>query len=222
MAMEAIFAIGCMSRTTPTRFCWFWNRACWDAAITSVVKTNAPTLNWSKRCAVFWTDCARDAGLCQPHYLCHRPAGHDARYAIDQPHSQLGWRPSVTVEEGLGTCNGIWTTKLVAPLLIRKGVGERLGKRCDLVFGKSGQVATELGSLISPVWVAMIRSGNPEKCCAAILRLKPSAVINGRLPAVDLAKPRWKSHTINTDAQKKLQCCAAWTFRLSYLDRLCL
>ncbi|MEM1372863.1 MAG: dTDP-glucose 4,6-dehydratase [Pseudomonadota bacterium] len=58
--------------------------------------------------------------------------GHDARYAIDPARlrEELGWRPSVTVEEGLRRTvrwylenEGWWK-----PLLDRKGVGERLGK----------------------------------------------------------------------------------------------
>jgi dTDP-glucose 4,6-dehydratase len=57
--------------------------------------------------------------------------GHDARYAIDPTRirTELGWRPSVTVEEGLARTvdwylgNEAWWR----PLLARKGVGERLG-----------------------------------------------------------------------------------------------
>ncbi len=63
-------------------------------------------------------------------FVADRP-GHDARYAID-PHrmrSELGWRPSVTLDEGLERTvqwyldNEAWWR----PLLDRKGVGERLG-----------------------------------------------------------------------------------------------
>jgi len=57
--------------------------------------------------------------------------GHDARYAIDPARirAELGWRPSVTVEEGLARTvdwylgNEAWWR----PLLARKGVGKRLG-----------------------------------------------------------------------------------------------
>ncbi len=64
-------------------------------------------------------------------FVTDRP-GHDARYAIapDRIRDELGWRPSVTVEEGLERTvqwyldnTGWWQ-----PLLARKGVGERLGK----------------------------------------------------------------------------------------------
>lgn len=64
-------------------------------------------------------------------FVADRP-GHDARYAIDPSRirQELGWRPSVTVEEGLRRTvrwyldnEGWWR-----PLLDRKGVGERLGK----------------------------------------------------------------------------------------------
>jgi dTDP-glucose 4,6-dehydratase len=59
--------------------------------------------------------------------------GHDARYAIDPSRirDELGWRPSVTVEEGLRRTvrwyldNEAWWR----PLLARHGVGQRLGVR---------------------------------------------------------------------------------------------
>ena len=64
-------------------------------------------------------------------FVTDRP-GHDARYAIDPTRirEELGWRPSVTVEEGLRRTvrwyldNEAWWR----PLLNRQGVGERLGK----------------------------------------------------------------------------------------------
>ena len=63
-------------------------------------------------------------------FVADRP-GHDARYAIDPTRirTELGWRPSVTVEQGLRRTvqwyldNESWWR----PLLARKGVGERLG-----------------------------------------------------------------------------------------------
>jgi dTDP-glucose 4,6-dehydratase len=63
-------------------------------------------------------------------FVTDRP-GHDARYAIDPSRirDELGWRPSVTVEEGLEKTvkwyleNESWWQ----PLLRRSGVGERLG-----------------------------------------------------------------------------------------------
>jgi len=64
-------------------------------------------------------------------FVTDRP-GHDVRYAIDSSRirDELGWRPSVTVEEGLEKTvqwylnNEIWWK----PLLERFGVGQRLGK----------------------------------------------------------------------------------------------
>lgn len=63
-------------------------------------------------------------------FVKDRP-GHDARYAIDprRIREELGWRPSVTVEEGLARTvqwyldNEDWWK----PLQTRQGIGERLG-----------------------------------------------------------------------------------------------
>ena len=63
-------------------------------------------------------------------FVTDRP-GHDARYAIDPSRirDELGWRPSVTVEEGLARTvpwyldNEAWWR----PLQERHGVGQRLG-----------------------------------------------------------------------------------------------
>ncbi len=63
-------------------------------------------------------------------FVTDRP-GHDARYAIDPSRirAELGWRPSVTVEEGLARTvqwyldNEAWWR----PLQARQGVGQRLG-----------------------------------------------------------------------------------------------
>ena len=66
----------------------------------------------------------------QMTFVTDRP-GHDARYAIDprRIRDELGWRPSVTVEQGLERTvqwyleNETWWR----PLLDRSGVGDRLG-----------------------------------------------------------------------------------------------
>ncbi|MCD9149800.1 dTDP-glucose 4,6-dehydratase [Pseudophaeobacter flagellatus] len=63
-------------------------------------------------------------------FVTDRP-GHDARYAIDPSRirAELGWRPSVTVEEGLAKTvqwyleNEVWWRALQT----RDGVGQRLG-----------------------------------------------------------------------------------------------
>lgn len=65
-------------------------------------------------------------------FVTDRP-GHDQRYAIDPARirDELGWRPSVTVEEGLEKTvqwyldNEPWWSALQS----RKGVGERLGTK---------------------------------------------------------------------------------------------
>jgi dTDP-glucose 4,6-dehydratase len=65
-------------------------------------------------------------------YVADRP-GHDLRYAIDPARirEELGWRPSVTLDEGLRRtvawylANEAWW----GPLQGRNGVGQRLGAR---------------------------------------------------------------------------------------------
>ncbi|WP_163849186.1 dTDP-glucose 4,6-dehydratase [Pseudooceanicola aestuarii] len=65
-------------------------------------------------------------------FVTDRP-GHDQRYAIDPTRirKELGWRPSVTVEEGIARTvrwyldNEAWWR----PLLDREGVGRRLGTK---------------------------------------------------------------------------------------------
>jgi dTDP-glucose 4,6-dehydratase len=82
-------------------------------------------------CAIL--DDRRPAGA--PHdrlitFVADRP-GHDRRYAIDPARirAELGWRPSVTLDEGLARtvdwylANEAWWR----PLLDRPGVGKRLG-----------------------------------------------------------------------------------------------
>ena len=83
-------------------------------------------------CAILDAKRPKDAGsyVDQITYVTDRP-GHDARYAIDPTRirTELGWQPSVTVEEGLEKTvqwyldnEGWWR-----PLQARQGVGERLG-----------------------------------------------------------------------------------------------
>jgi dTDP-glucose 4,6-dehydratase len=69
---------------------------------------------------------------CLITYVTDRP-GHDLRYAIDPSRirNELGWRPSVTLDEGLRRTvrwyldNAAWWK----PLQARGGVGQRLGTR---------------------------------------------------------------------------------------------
>lgn len=63
-------------------------------------------------------------------FVADRP-GHDARYAIDPTRirEELGWRPSMTVDEGL-RCTVAWyldNERWWRPLQRRQGVGQRLG-----------------------------------------------------------------------------------------------
>ena len=83
-------------------------------------------------CAILDERCPKQGGSYadQITFVTDRP-GHDARYAIDPARirSELGWRPSVTVEEGLARtvdwylANEAWWR----PLQARHGVGQRLG-----------------------------------------------------------------------------------------------
>ena len=83
-------------------------------------------------CAILDDKLPKDSGSYadQITFVTDRP-GHDARYAIDpnRIRKELGWRPSVTVEEGLKKTvqwyldnEGWWR-----PLQERHGVGQRLG-----------------------------------------------------------------------------------------------
>ena len=85
-------------------------------------------------CGILDRLCPRDADSYADliTFVADRP-GHDARYAIDPARirDELGWRPSVTVEEGLEKTvqwyldNEDWWQ----PLLNRAGVGQRLGTK---------------------------------------------------------------------------------------------
>ena len=83
-----------------------------------------------------------------------------------------------------------------------------------LVFGKSGQVATELAQFDDVTCLGRDDCDLeiPENCCAAILRSNPSAVINAAAyTAVDLAETEVeKAKRLNTDAPTEMaKCCAA-------------
>lgn len=83
-------------------------------------------------CGILEKKCPKKSGSYadQITFVADRP-GHDARYAIDPSRirTELGWCPSVTVEEGLEKTvqwylnNKAWWQ----PLLARTGVGKRLG-----------------------------------------------------------------------------------------------
>ena len=84
-------------------------------------------------------------------FVTDRP-GHDARYAIDPSRirDELGWRPSVTVEEGLEKTVQWYldNERLVATPVEPHWRWATFGHEIMiLVFGKTGQVATELQRL---------------------------------------------------------------------------
>lgn len=95
-------------------------------------RTNMEVVNTI--CSILDRLCMRNSGSYSDliTFVTDRP-GHDARYAIDPSRirNELGWRPSVTVEEGLEKTvqwylnNEDWWR----PLLDRSGVGQRLGTK---------------------------------------------------------------------------------------------
>ncbi len=82
-------------------------------------------------CAILDRKRPKDAAYSDQISFVQDRAGHDLRYAIDPSRirDELGWRPSVTLEEGLERtvdwylANAEWWQALQA----REGVGERLG-----------------------------------------------------------------------------------------------
>ncbi|NNE51590.1 MAG: dTDP-glucose 4,6-dehydratase [Sulfitobacter sp.] len=84
-------------------------------------------------CAILDEKQPKDAPYADQITFVEDRAGHDLRYAIDPSRirEELGWRPSVTLEEGLARTvqwyldNEDWWRALQA----RDGVGERLGIR---------------------------------------------------------------------------------------------
>lgn len=86
----------------------------------------------SSLCAILDEKCPKTAGgyADKITFVTDRP-GHDTRYSIDPTRirTELGWRPSVTLEEGLARtvewylANETWWRSLMG----RKGVGKRLG-----------------------------------------------------------------------------------------------
>ena len=110
--------------------------------------------------------------------------GHDARYAIDPSRirNELGWRPSVTVEQGL--------EKTVLWYLDREDCGSlsRIAKVLvsdwekghDPCFWEDGQAATELQAFwdIKALGRDQADLVNTKECSEAIKFYKPRAVIN--------------------------------------------
>ena len=151
--------------------------------------------------------------------MTDRP-GHDARYAIDPTRirTELGWRPSVTVDEGLAR-----TVRLVSgrtrpwwrALQDRDGVGKRLGveRMSILVFGSTGQVATELQRQADVTALGRDRAdlSDPAACAAAVRAHAPAVVINAAAyTAVDRAEDEEPlAQVINADAPAAMaRACA--------------
>ena len=135
------------------RFFWFLKRGRWAAAIILAVRMSGQSGAGSNSMRYLDRLQPRASGSYADliAFVADRP-GHDARYAIDPSRirDELGWRPSVTIDEGLEKTvrwyldNEDWWR----PLLDRSGVGQRLGvKVMILVFGQTGSGGTlKLGS----------------------------------------------------------------------------
>ncbi len=149
-------------------------------------------------------------------FVTDRP-GHDARYAIDPSRirDELGWRPSVTVEEGLEKTVQWYldNERLVAALVEPYWRWATLGHEIMiLVFGKTGQVATELQRLGDVVALGRDQAdlSDPAACADAIRTHAPRAVINAAAyTAVDRAEEEEALATIiNGDAPTAMaQAC---------------
>lgn len=187
-------------------------------------------------CAILDRLCPRDTGAYAGliTFVTDRP-GHDARYAIDPTRirTELGWRPSVTVEEGLERTvrwyldNAAWWR----PLLARHGVGQRLHRRAMsdlLVLGRTGQVARELQHLVAVQALGLHSLGRdaanlaqPGACAAAIHAHRPRAVINAAAyTAVDRAEEEEALATaINGAAPAEMAvACAALNIPLVHIS----
>lgn len=132
--------------------------------------------------------------------MTDRP-GHDARYAIDPSRirAELGWRPSVTVEEGHCDRSAVSRQRSVVATAIKpnwRGSAPWSESVTILVFGKSGQVARSLAEREgdAPAPLAFLGRDEadlsmPEQCAAAIYKHSPRAVINAAAwTAVDAAE----------------------------------
>ena len=125
-------ATGSMSRTMPTRCCSCWRRAGSGAATTSAARTSGRTSTSCAPSAASSTTAARRPRRTTDliEFVADRP-GHDLRYAIDPARirDELGWRPSVTVEEGLARTVDWYLARedWWRPLLERDGALRRLG-----------------------------------------------------------------------------------------------
>lgn len=133
MATARMSATGCMSRITPTRFCWWCKRGAVGRSYNIGGENERSNLELVQTlCAILDDLRPKPQGVYadQITFVTDRP-GHDARYAIDpsRMRSEMKWRPSVTVEEGLRRTvewylnNEDWWRSLQN----RPGVGERLG-----------------------------------------------------------------------------------------------
>ncbi len=129
-------------------------------------------------------------------FVADRP-GHDARYAIDarRIRDELGWRPVRDPRRRSRAHRGMVSRQhgLVArPPVTKRGRGTSGGEHMILVFGKTGQVATALRTVLPEAYFAGRDDADlstPAACADLIVRLAPDAVINAAAyTAVDAAE----------------------------------
>jgi nucleoside-diphosphate-sugar epimerase len=117
--------------------------------------------------------------------------------------TELGWRPSVTLDQGLErTVDWYLATRLVAPAPVPAGRGRAAGEDgMILVFGQTGQVARHLAAdpRVTALGRAAADLSDPDACAEAIWKHRPRAVINAAAwTAVDAAEEaELKARTVN-------------------------
>ena len=137
----------------PTRFCWCCEKGANGRSYNIGGENERSNIDLVRTiCTILDEKQPKASGSYadQISFVTDRP-GHDARYAIDpcRIRRELGWRPSVTLEQGLERTvqwyldNAGLVAGAAGPHGRRPAAG---GKGMTaLVFGQTGQVAPELG-----------------------------------------------------------------------------
>ena len=151
---------------------------------------------------------------------------HVTRLMPSRIRDELGWRPSVTIDGGLEKTVRWYldNERLVAALA--GSIWRRSTPGCKvliLVFGKTGQVATELQRSVDVLALGRDQAdlSNPVACVQAIRASAPRAVINAAAyTAVDQAEEDEGLATIiNGDAPTAIaQACAEMQIPLVHIS----